>query len=87
MLPSRARRYFHSAARAKFGSKFDHGAATSSRCNRKPIRLVLRAEGAMREQGRRQILRGATGAALEDRTTLAFAKLIEREFGGFVAPP
>jgi len=41
----------------------------------------------MREQGRRQILRGATGAALEDRTTLAFAKLIEREFGGFVAPP
>jgi amidase len=27
------------------------------------------------------------GAYLEDRTTLAFAELIEREFGGFVPPP
>jgi amidase len=27
------------------------------------------------------------GPYLEDRTTLAFAELIEREFGGFVAPP
>jgi amidase len=27
------------------------------------------------------------GPALEDRTTLAFAKLIERELGGFVPPP
>jgi amidase len=27
------------------------------------------------------------GPFLEDRTTLAFAALIEREFGGFVAPP
>jgi amidase len=27
------------------------------------------------------------GPALEDRTTLAFAKLAEREFGGFTAPP
>ncbi|HEY3695754.1 amidase family protein [Phenylobacterium sp.] len=28
-----------------------------------------------------------TGPYLEDRTTLAFAALAEREFGGFVAPP
>jgi amidase len=27
------------------------------------------------------------GPYLEDRTTLAFAALAEREFGGFVAPP
>jgi amidase len=27
------------------------------------------------------------GPCLEDRTTLAFAELAEREFGGFVAPP
>jgi amidase len=27
------------------------------------------------------------GPILEDRTTLAFAELAEREFGGFVAPP
>jgi amidase len=27
------------------------------------------------------------GPYLEDRTPLAFAKLIEREFGGFVPPP
>ena len=27
------------------------------------------------------------GPHLEDRTTIAFAELIEREFGGFVAPP
>jgi amidase len=27
------------------------------------------------------------GPYLEDRTTIAFAGLIEREFGGFVAPP
>jgi amidase len=27
------------------------------------------------------------GPVLEDRTTLAFAELVEREFGGFVAPP
>jgi amidase len=27
------------------------------------------------------------GPYLEDRTTIAFAELIEREFGGFVAPP
>ena len=27
------------------------------------------------------------GPYLEDRTTLAFAELIEREFGGFVPPP
>ena len=27
------------------------------------------------------------GPFLEDRTTLAFAGLVEREFGGFVAPP
>jgi amidase len=27
------------------------------------------------------------GAEYEDRTTLAFARLIEREFGGFVPPP
>jgi amidase len=27
------------------------------------------------------------GPYLEDRTTLRFAELIEREFGGFVAPP
>jgi amidase len=27
------------------------------------------------------------GGYLEDRTTIAFAGLIEREFGGFVAPP
>jgi amidase len=27
------------------------------------------------------------GPRLEDRTTIAFAELIEREFGGFVAPP
>jgi amidase len=27
------------------------------------------------------------GPFLEDRTTLAFAALMEREFGGFVAPP
>jgi len=27
------------------------------------------------------------GPRLEDRTTLAFAELLEREFGGFVAPP
>jgi amidase len=27
------------------------------------------------------------GPLLEDRTTLAFAGLVEREFGGFVAPP
>jgi amidase len=27
------------------------------------------------------------GRHLEDRTTIAFAQLIEREFGGFVAPP
>lgn len=27
------------------------------------------------------------GAHLEDRTTIAFAGLLEREFGGFVAPP
>jgi amidase len=27
------------------------------------------------------------GPYLEDRTTLAFAALIEREFGGFVPPP
>jgi amidase len=27
------------------------------------------------------------GPAMEDRTTIAFAELIEREFGGFVAPP
>jgi hypothetical protein len=25
--------------------------------------------------------------ATEDRTTIAFAELIEREFGGFVRPP
>ena len=25
--------------------------------------------------------------ALEDRMTIAFAELIEREFGGFVPPP
>jgi amidase len=29
----------------------------------------------------------AIGPFLEDRTTLAFAELVEREFGGFVAPP
>ena len=27
------------------------------------------------------------GPYLEDRTTLAFARLVEREFGGFVPPP
>ena len=27
------------------------------------------------------------GPYLEDRTTIAFAKLMEREFGGFVPPP
>ncbi|HET6927118.1 MAG TPA: amidase family protein, partial [Hyphomicrobiaceae bacterium] len=27
------------------------------------------------------------GPYLEDRTTLAFAELIEREFGGFTPPP
>jgi amidase len=27
------------------------------------------------------------GPYLEDRTTIALAGLIEREFGGFVAPP
>jgi amidase len=27
------------------------------------------------------------GPYLEDRTTLRFAELLEREFGGFVAPP
>jgi amidase len=27
------------------------------------------------------------GPAMEDRTTVAFAELIEREYGGFVAPP
>jgi amidase len=27
------------------------------------------------------------GARLEDRTTIAFAQLVEREFGGFVPPP
>jgi amidase len=27
------------------------------------------------------------GPYLEDRTTLAFADLIEREFGGFTPPP
>jgi amidase len=27
------------------------------------------------------------GPHLEDRTTIAFAELVEREFGGFVAPP
>jgi amidase len=27
------------------------------------------------------------GPYLEDRTTIALAALIEREFGGFVAPP
>jgi amidase len=27
------------------------------------------------------------GSYLEDRTTLAFAELIEREFGGFTPPP
>jgi amidase len=27
------------------------------------------------------------GPYLEDRTTIRFAKLVEREFGGFVAPP
>jgi amidase len=27
------------------------------------------------------------GPFLEDRTTIRFAELIEREFGGFVAPP
>ena len=27
------------------------------------------------------------GPAMEDRTTIAFAELIEREYGGFVAPP
>ena len=27
------------------------------------------------------------GGYLEDRTTIAFAELIEREFGGFTPPP
>jgi amidase len=27
------------------------------------------------------------GPYLEDRTTLKFARLVEREFGGFVPPP
>ena len=27
------------------------------------------------------------GGYLDDRTTLAFAGLVEREFGGFVPPP
>ena len=27
------------------------------------------------------------GGYLEDRTTIAFARLIEREFGGFTPPP
>jgi amidase len=27
------------------------------------------------------------GPYLEDRTTIAFAKLVERELGGFVPPP
>jgi amidase len=27
------------------------------------------------------------GPYLEDRTTIAFADLLEREFGGFIAPP
>jgi amidase len=27
------------------------------------------------------------GPFLEDRTTIAFAGLMEREFGGFVSPP
>jgi amidase len=27
------------------------------------------------------------GPAMEDRTTIAFAELVEREYGGFVAPP
>jgi amidase len=27
------------------------------------------------------------GPYLEDRTTIAFAELLEREFGGFVPPP
>jgi len=27
------------------------------------------------------------GSYLEDRTTIAFAELMEREFGGFVPPP
>ena len=27
------------------------------------------------------------GPHLEDRTTIAFAQLLEREFGGFVPPP
>jgi amidase len=29
----------------------------------------------------------AIGPYLEDRTAIAFAELVEREFGGFVAPP
>jgi amidase len=27
------------------------------------------------------------GPFLEDRTTITFAELLEREYGGFVAPP
>jgi len=27
------------------------------------------------------------GPAMEDRSTIAFAELVEREFGGFVPPP
>jgi amidase len=27
------------------------------------------------------------GGFLQDRTTIAFAELIEREFGGFIPPP
>jgi amidase len=27
------------------------------------------------------------GPYLEDRTTLAFARLVDREFGGFLRPP
>ena len=42
-------------------------------------------------QSRRVFLQSAGAAAvgpyLEDRTTIAFAALAEREFGGFVAPP
>jgi hypothetical protein len=30
---------------------------------------------------------GGIGPYLEDRTTIEFARLIEREFGGFVPPP
>ena len=55
---------------------------SGSPVTRSPIGTTSRSPGPLLSEARE-----AERVVLEDRTTIAFAELIEREFGGFTSPP